>query len=112
MLKKGLKSIAIVILVFVMLFSMVACGNKLSGTYTNSEGLVKLSYTFKEDNIVETNALGIDLKWDGLKIEYEIEKGKITFTYSVAGLSYDKECDFEKKGNSIFIDGKEFIKEK
>lgn len=111
MIKKGLRSIAVMLLALVMLFSMAACGNKLSGTYTNSEGLIKLSYTFKEDNIVETNALGIDVDLESLKVEYEIKDGKIIFTYSLLGLSYDKECDFEKKGNSIFIDGTEFVKE-
>lgn len=107
MIKKGLKSIAVVLLVLVMLFSLVACGNKLSGTYTNSEGLIKQSFTFKEDNVVDFTAFGLDVTG-----EYEIEDDKIIITYSLMNLSYDLEKSFEKKGDSIFIDGTEFVKEK
>ncbi len=107
MIKKSLTSVAAVFMVCVMLFSLVGCKTVLKGTYTSKEGLIKQSFTFKEDNKVEVSAFGIDVEG-----EYVIEDGKITITYSLLNLSYDMEKSFEKKGSSIFIDGVEFVKEK
>ena len=105
--KKNLKRIVSLLLLTTMLVCVLtACTTKLTGTYTNDEGLVKQSFTFKEDNKVEVSAFGIDI--DG---EYLIEDNKITITYSLMSLSYDWEKSFVKEGNSIFIDGTEFIKE-
>lgn len=106
--KKSVKRIAALLLLTAMFVCVLtACSTKLSGTYTNDEGLIKQSFTFKEDNKVEVTAFGIDVQG-----EYRIEDGKITITYSLLNLSYDLEKSFEKKGNSIFIDGTEFVKEK
>ena len=55
---------------------------------------------------MEVSAFGINVEG-----EYLIEDDTITITYSLLNLSYDWEKSFEKKGNSIFIDGTEFIKE-
>ena len=85
---------------------LTACSSNLSGTYSNDEGLVKQSFTFKEENKVEVSAFGINVEG-----EYRIEDGTITITYNFLGLRYDWEKSFEKKGNSIFIDGSEFVKE-
>lgn len=105
--KKSLKRIVSLLLMASMLMCVLtACTTKLSGTYTNDEGLVKQSFTFKEDNKVEVSAFGIDVEG-----EYLIEDDTITITYSLLNLSYDWKKSFEKKGNSIFIDGTEFIKE-
>ncbi len=107
MMKKKMKSIALLMLLTLLLVGMLsACATKLSGTYTNDEGLIKQSFTFKEDDKVEVSAFGIDVEG-----EYLIEDDTITITYSLLNLSYDWEKSFEKKGNSIFIDGTEFIKE-
>lgn len=106
--KKNLKRIVSLLLLTTMLVCVLtACTTKLSGTYTNDEGIIKQSFTFKEDNKVEVSAFGIDVEG-----KYLIEDGKITITYSLLNLSYDWEKSFEKKGSSIFIDGTEFIKEK
>ena len=106
--KKNLKRIvSLLLLTTILVFVLTACTTKLSGTYTNDEGLVKQSFTFKEDNKVDVSAFGIDVEG-----EYLIEDGKITITYSLLNLSYDLEKSFEKKGNSIYIDGTEFVKEK
>ncbi len=106
MLKKRLLKIASVALVLVVIaccFS--ACATKLNGTYT-SDGLVKQSFTFKEDNVVVMSAFGIEAEGT-----YVIEDDKITITYSLLNMSYDWEKSFEKDGDSIFIDGTEFVKE-
>ena len=105
--KKNLKRIvSLLLLTTILVFVLTACTTKLSGTYTNDEGLVKQSFTFKEDNKVEVSAFGIDVEG-----EYLIEDDTITITYSFLNLSYDWKKSFEKKGNSIFIDGTEFVKE-
>ena len=105
--KKNFKGIVSLLLLTTLLMCMLtACATKLNGTYTNDEGLVKQSFTFKEDNQVEVSAFGIDVEG-----EYLIEDDTITITYSLLNLSYDLEKSFEKKGSSIFIDGTEFIKE-
>lgn len=96
-----------ILLVILTLCTLTACATKLSGTYTSKSGLIEQSFTFKEDNKVEVSAFGIDVEG-----EYLIEDGEITITYSVLGLSYDWTKSFEKDGNSIFIDGTEFVKEK
>lgn len=104
--KKGFTRFVVVVMICMLLFMLTACTTKLSGTYTNDKGLIKQSFTFKEDNKVEVSAFGIDVEG-----EYLIEDGKITITYSLLNLSYDWEKSFEKDGDSIFIDGTEFIKE-
>ena len=95
----------LLVIAFVMCM-LTACATKLSGTYTNDDGLVKQSFTFKEDNKVEFSAFGLEIEG-----EYLIEDNTITITYSLLGVSYDWEKSFVKKGNSIFIDGTEFVKE-
>ena len=105
--KKNCRRIVSLLLLTVSLVCILtAFTTKLSGTYTNDEGLVKQSFIFKEDNKVEVSAFGIDVEG-----EYLIEDDTITITYSLLNLSYDWKKSFEKKGNSIFIDGTEFIKE-
>ncbi len=101
-----MKCIVSLLLVFSCLFMLTACETKLNGTYTSEEGLIKQSFTFKDDNKVEVSAFGVDIEG-----EYHIEDGEITITYSLLGFDYDMEKSFEKKGKSIFIDGTEFVKE-
>ena len=106
MFKKNMKAIIALLLVCVMAFSLMACSTKLSGTYT-SDGIIKQSFTFKEDNVVVMSAFGIDAEGT-----YKIEDEKIIITYKLLSLSYDWEKSFEKDGDTIIIDGTEFVKEK
>ncbi len=105
--KRILRSIMAVLLVCVIMCSLAACSTTLKGTYTNKLGPIEQSFTFMDDNKVKVSAFGIDIEG-----EYEIEDGEITITYSLLGLSYDMVKSFKKDGNSIFIDGAEFVKEK
>lgn len=107
MFRKSVRAITALLLICVMMYTFTACATTLNGTYTNKEGLVEQSFTFKENNKVEVSAFGIDIEG-----EYLIEDGKITITYSLLGLSYDWVKSFKKDGSSIYIDGTEFIKEK
>lgn len=103
MVKRGALLLAFICLTSLLLSS---CATTLRGTYTNSEGVISQSFTFEEGNKVKASAFGINIEG-----EYKIEDDKITITYSLLGISYDWEKSFVKKGNSIFIDGTEFIKE-
>lgn len=105
--KKKMKSmLSILCLSITIMCMLTACSTKLSGTYTNDDGLVKQSFTFKDDNTVEVSAFGIEVEG-----EYLIKNDIITITYSLLNLSYDWEKSFKKDGDSIFIDGVEFIKD-
>ena len=106
--KKNLKRIVSLLLLTTMLVCVLtACTTKLSGTYTNDEGIIKQSFTFKEDNKVVMSAFGIDAEGT-----YKIEDGKITITYKLLNFSYDWEKSFEKNGDTLIIDGTAFLKEK
>ena len=105
--KRTFKRIVAVLLVCVMVCTFTACATTLKGTYTSKDGLIEQSFTFKEDNKVDVSAFGINVEG-----EYKIEDGEITITYSLLGLHYDWVKSFKKDGNSIFIDGTEFVKEK
>lgn len=104
--KNLIRMVSLTLLIVSIICIMTSCTTKLSGTYSNNDGLVKQSFTFKADNQVEVSALGIDVEG-----EYFIEDDTITITYSILNFNYDWEKSFEKKGSSIFIDGVEFIKE-
>ncbi len=104
--KKAMKRVGVILLACVMVLTMVACSTTLKGTYTSKSGLIEQKFIFKEDNRVAVSAFGIDVEGD-----YEIKDGEITITYSLLGLSYDWVKSFEKDGDSIFIDGTEFVKE-
>ena len=101
------KRVAAMLLVCMILFTLTACATKLNGTYTTRGGLVEQSFTFKDGNKVVVSAFGINVEGT-----YKIEGDKITVTYSLLNLSYDWEQSFQKDGDSIFIDGTEFVKEK
>ena len=100
------KRVCVAVLICIAVFVLSACATKLSGTYT-SEGLIKQSFTFEEDNIVSVSAFGIDVEGT-----YTIEDDRIIITYGLLGLTYDFEKSFKKEGDSIFIDGTRFVKEK
>ncbi len=107
MTKKISKRIITGLLAFVIVCVLTSCSTTLSGTYTTTDGLVKQSFTFERDNKVKVSAFGVNIEG-----EYEIKGDEITITYSLLNLSYDFVKPFKKDGNSIFIDGVEFVKEK
>ena len=104
MLKK--RMVVFVLTIIMLMCYMTACSTRLSGTYT-TDGVIEQSLTFQEDNVVVISAFGINA--EGI---YRIEDDKIIITYKLLNLSYDIEKSFEKDGNTITIDGTEFIKEK
>ena len=95
-----------IVLVTLLMCLLSACSNKLNGTYTYDDGVLKQSFTFDKEGTVEASAFGINIEG-----EYVIEDEKIIITYKLLGLSYDWEASFSKKGSSIFIDVLEFVKQ-
>ena len=104
--KQNVIRIMAMLMVCVLLCPLMGCATTLKGTYVAKDSLIQQSLTFKEDNRVEMSAFGLEIEGD-----YLIEDGTITITYSVLNLSYDWVKSFKKDGNSIFVDGIEFIKE-
>ncbi len=103
--KKILRFVAAALLVVAIVTCFTACSKKLEGTYT-STGLISQSFTFDKDNKVVMSAFGINAEGT-----YVIEENMITITYSLGSLSYDWQKSFEKDGDTITIDGTEFIKQ-
>ena len=103
MLKKSFGKVFAGILAVVIVCVFSACSTKLNGTYTSSDGIVKQSFIFNDDT-VKVSAFGVEIEGT-----YEIKDGQITITYSLFNLSYDMVKTFEKSGDSIFIDGQEFV---
>ena len=104
---KTWKAVVAALLILVLLAGMAGCSAKtLKGTY-KSTGDLGETLTFDKDNNVTGELFGITL--DGT---YEIKDDSITFKYSTSfGLGTTLTKSFEKKGDSIWIDGTEFVKE-
>ena len=100
------KLLATLLLLCIAVCAFTACTTRLNGTYVSKEGLLKQTMTFDGDR-VSVSAFGIDVEG-----AYRIEKGEITITYSLLGLSYDWTKSFQRGNGSIIIDGTEFVKEK
>lgn len=101
---KSIKKILTLISIGILTCALTSCTTKLTGTYT-SDGIIEQSLTFKENDVVVISAFGIDAEGT-----YKIENDKITITYKLLNLSYDWEKSFEKDGDTIIIDGTEFVK--
>ena len=105
---KQFKIVVSVMLVAVLMVGLFAgCSLiPLRGTY-KSTGALGETLTFEKDHKVTGKLFGITL--DG---EYEIDDDTITFKYSGTwGLGATLSKSFERKGDSIWIDGTEFVKE-
>lgn len=113
---KTLKRVLALSLVVVMVFALVSCGKKLSGTYASKEIIGNsLVYTFKGSSVTLTvdTILG-DATFEG---EYEIfededgaEKIKLAFGDSDAA-KYGGTFSFSKGDDSITIAGVTYNKQ-
>lgn len=113
--KKIAKVVAVALIVCTLVCLFASCTKSLNGTYesTGSVGsALNGTLTFDRDSNV-TGELSVpvigEISVDGT---YVIEDGYITFTYTLLGFSKDLKYSFEKNGNSIIIDGAEFVKQK
>ena len=104
--KIWIKRVIVAMLSVMMLLSLTGCATKLNGTYTN-HGLVDSSITFYKDGTVDFSIFGLSATGG----HYEIKDGTMTITYNVLGLETSQDYQYSKKGNSIFLNGEEFVKE-
>lgn len=103
---KIVKRIVALLLVCAALYTLFGCAAALNGTYKSKDGLIEQTVTFSKGNKISVSAFGVEIEGD-----YVIKDGTLVITYTVLGLRTEWEKKFEKNGNSIFIDGTEFIKE-
>lgn len=93
------------VLIVVMMLSLVACGNKLSGTYKTEEKLGSyMSYTFDGDKVTcKLVAAGITAAT--LEGTYKIDGDKITLTWNSDEIdgALAGELDFTKTDDGIKI---------
>ncbi|MBR0112968.1 MAG: hypothetical protein IJM02_04390 [Clostridia bacterium] len=103
--KTAIRVIALVMVAACVLTLFTACGSTLKGTYAPAEGSGTI--TFEKDNKVKGEIFGLTLSGT-----YSIEKDEIKFeTEGLLGIGATKTFSFSKEGKSIFIDGKEFVKQ-
>lgn len=90
-----------------MALMFTACSSHPKGTYASSDGISTI--TFGDDDAITLNALGL-IDIDGT---YVIEDGQITVTYILPLLGTKTEWvkSYAKDGDTITIDGTDFIKQ-
>jgi hypothetical protein len=107
---KHVKIVLSVLLIATLMVGLLAgCSVKhLNGTY-KSTGSLGETLTFTKDQKVTGELLGFTI--DG---EYEIKDDTLKYKSSplLAGIGITKEWSFKKDGNSIWIDGQEYVKQK
>ena len=104
--KTSLKITAVILALAAVLTMFAGCASTLKGTYAPADG-GSGSITFEEENKVTGELFGISISGT-----YTIEKDTIKFeTEKILGIGATKEFSFDKSGKSIFIDGKEFVKQ-
>lgn len=97
------KRIAVGLIVLCMVFSLTACGSKLSGTYV-STGLITQTFTFDGNNVT-MSAFGINASGT-----YKIDGDSIIITYNFLGSEQSMTQSFKKDGSTIYIGGTAFNK--
>jgi hypothetical protein len=98
------KRLFIILAAVTIVLLLMSCGNGINGTYVAADDendVIKFS-----GNKVTWSETGASLEGD-----YKIEGDKIIISITLLGETiYDEELEFERNGNSIFIDGDEYVK--
>jgi hypothetical protein len=89
-----------------LLLSLSACAGSLSGSYKAEGAIMSQTVTFFKDKTLALSAFGLSVSG-----AYVIKSDKIAITYEVFGSKLVLEKSFRKEGNSVFIDGVQFMKE-
>lgn len=104
MIRSKLKKCTALFCVFVLAFTLSACGSGLKGRYT-STGAISQTFTFDGDKVT-MSAFGINATGT-----YKIKGDQIEITYSLFGVDSTWKQSFSKSGNTINIGGTEFKKQ-
>ena len=70
-----------------------------------NHGIIDQSFTFSGDRVT-VSAFGLDINGT-----YEIKGDMITVRFSLLGMEQSESWSFARQGNSIYIDGAEYVKE-
>ena len=113
---KTMKRVLALALAVVMVFALVSCSKKLSGTYASGEVLGSGGvYNFKGSDVtITTKVLGFEKVFAGTYEIYEDEKGaeKIKFTFEDSDASkYSGSFSFSEGENSVTIGGGTYNKQ-
>lgn len=105
-----MKKVFAIVLILIMLFSLVACGNKsvekeLIGNWVGAEGDSVFFMEFSKDSVV---LFGIDDFWEEVfdyKGTYFIDKenSKIHITVNVDGENEEREIEYGYKDEKLFV---------
>ncbi len=108
---KTLKLIALCIAV-VLVFALVgSCGSsKLKGTYVSTNPWAQVTKLVFQGNRVTVTDISVNVRCSyKLKDDRLVISGTTTLLGTEVAVDYD--YAFEKKGDSIFLDGQEFVKQ-
>ncbi|MDR2752495.1 MAG: hypothetical protein LBC41_17715 [Clostridiales bacterium] len=100
------KRLLAAILATCLLLSVSACSEGLSGAYKSQGTLIPETVTFFKDKTLSLSAFGLNISG-----AFEVKSDKIAITYEVLGAKLTLEKSFSRSGDSVFIDGVEFVKE-
>lgn len=109
------KRVMKVLLIFMMIICIsgtcTACGGgKLSGTYVSKDSSEVISKFVFQGNRVTVVDLGVQVR-----CSYKLEDDRLiingTTTFLGTEIAVDYDYAFEKKGDSIYLDGKEYVKQ-
>ena len=109
--KKAAKLIALALVAVTALMLLASCQTKLSGTYQcDDTKVLDVTLTFDGDKVIAKGKLGIlNTEVEGT---YKIDGDKITLTFGNDAFKLGGEKSFEKKGDTIKIDGVSYTKTK
>lgn len=104
-----MKKFLALVLALSLVFVLVSCGKKLSGSYVNNGMMSDVTYKFEGNKVTVTDStiLG-DVTYSGkYKISKDKEKGlQITFTFEDSkAAEYNKTCTLEETAEGIKLNG-------
>lgn len=111
MFKNSLKILALALALVLVIGLISGCSSaKLKGTYVSKDPWAQVTRLVFQGNRVTVTDISVQVKCSyKLKDDRLIINGTTTFLGTELAVDYD--YSFEKKGDSIFLDGREYIKQ-
>ena len=101
------KKIAILLILCTVTALLAGCGSKLEGTYSPVNSYADFGALTFNGNNVSVNVFG----YAGLSGTYQIKGKEMVLTMELLGTPTTQTMSYSKKGDSIFLDGQEYIKQ-
>jgi len=103
---KAKQIIFLIFVIAVMLMVLASCNSRLRGTYVSRDGLLTNSITFNDD-VVILSLVGLNISGT-----YEIRGDQLIVTTNILDIESVRYFQFERRGNSLIINGNEFVRER